>query len=248
MRSLTRVPYSYKNIKREHPVMNYKSRELSDIHQLMDGQTYLFDNIDFIATQINNIDGDIVECGVWKGGMVAYMAEVFPDRTVWACDSFQGCPRTIDQIKYPETWENENTQEHIGLWSADISYLRTTLQKYEIPTEQVKILPGWFKDTLVPDVCPINQIALLRIDGDLYSSTYEVLEYLYPKVVKGGFVIFDDYIITDSRQAVYDYFLHTNQQPSAWFDPTTGTEYKEAPFWLSSPENCRPRKGTFIKK
>ena len=221
--------------------MTYKSRELSDIHQLMDGYEYLFDNIDFIATQINNIDGDIVECGVWKGGMVAYMAEVFPSRIVWACDSFQGCPSTIDQIKYTDTWENQNTKDNMGLWAADISHLRSTLSKYLILEEQVKILKGWFKDTLVPVVCPIQQISLLRIDGDLYSSTYEVLEYLYPKVVKGGFVIFDDYSIPDSRQAVYDYFLATKQTPSAWYEPASMNEYTEAQNWLSS-------KGTFVRK
>lgn len=222
--------------------MNYKSREPSDIHQLMNGHTYLFDNIDYIAQRLNHIDGDIVECGVWKGGMVAYMAEVFPNRTVWACDSFQGCPSTIDQIKYPETWENENTKENMGLWAADISHLHNTLQKYEIPEEQVKILKGWFKDTLEPSVCPIQQISLLRVDGDLYSSTYEVLEYLYPKVSAGGFVIFDDYVITDARQAVHDYLSRTSQKPAAWYDPAAMVEYGEAQNWMK----CK--QGVFLKK
>ena len=74
------------------------------------------------------------------------------------------------------------------------------------------------------------------------------MEYLYPKVVKGGFVIFDDYSITDSRQAVYDYFLHTNQQPSAWFDPAAMVEYAEAQNWMNHPVWMKRKQGVFLKK
>jgi O-methyltransferase len=69
--------------------------------------------------------------------------------------------------------------------------------------DRVRFLPGWFKDTL-PDA-PIDRLALLRLDGDLYESTIQALEALYPRLSPGGFCIIDDYIIKACRQAVADY-------------------------------------------
>ncbi len=57
--------------------------------------------------------------------------------------------------------------------------------------EQVKFLKGWFKDTL--HIAPIEQIAVLRLDGDLYESTMDSLKALYPKLSKGGYLLIDDY-------------------------------------------------------
>jgi O-methyltransferase len=76
--------------------------------------------------------------------------------------------------------------------------------RYGLLDDQVRFLRGWFKDTL-PDA-PIRQLAVLRIDGDLYESTMDVLTHLHPKVTAGGFVIVDDYgEIASCRQAVTDY-------------------------------------------
>ena len=72
--------------------------------------------------------------------------------------------------------------------------------------DQVKFLKGWFCDTL--PTAPIERIALLRMDGDLYSSTMDALKYLYPKVSPGGYVIVDDYNSWAAcRQAVNEYRL-----------------------------------------
>jgi hypothetical protein len=76
--------------------------------------------------------------------------------------------------------------------------------RYDLLDDQVRFLPGWFKDTLPR--APIERLALLRIDGDLYESTWDALSMLYPRLCVGGFVIVDDYYcIPACRQAVDEY-------------------------------------------
>ncbi|MGH8399231.1 MAG: TylF/MycF/NovP-related O-methyltransferase, partial [Gammaproteobacteria bacterium] len=74
---------------------------------------------------------------------------------------------------------------------------------------RVIFLAGWFKDTL--PAAPIDSISVLRLDGDLYESTIQVLEALYPRLSVNGFCIIDDYHAIDAcRQAVADYREHNN--------------------------------------
>src|SRR5205085_12029434 len=75
--------------------------------------------------------------------------------------------------------------------------------KYGLLDEQVVFLKGWFKDTL--PTAPIDTLAILRLDGDMYSSTMDALVHLYPKLSKGGFCIIDDYGLPACRQAVHAY-------------------------------------------
>ena len=201
---------------------------------------YLFKNIDFMAKQIGSLEGDIVECGVWRGIMVTYMATVFTNRTIWAFDSFIGCPIDKSQVKYENTYATMGAQWS-GLYAADESYLLKNLDLYNvINKDRVKIVKGWFKDTLKPDVCSIDKIAILRVDGDLYSSTMEVLDYLYPKVISGGFVIFDDFCIPASRQATMDYFAKIQQSPQ-FYNPLVEKEIHNT----NGMENIQ---GVFIRK
>ena len=67
----------------------------------------------------------------------------------------------------------------------------------------VVFLKGWFKDTLPR--APIERLAVLRLDGDMYGSTMDALDNLYPKLSGGGFCIVDDYALPACRQAVDDY-------------------------------------------
>jgi hypothetical protein len=169
---------------------------------------YLFKNIDFIFKELADIKGDIVEAGVWEGLMITYMAYKFPERTIWACDSFEGCPYDVSQIKYKDTWENGATQEHKRRHVAEEEFLLENLKTHKIANpERVKILKGWFTDTLPNS--PIKEIALLRVDCDIYSSTYEVLENLYPKLAYGGFMIFDDWGMVDATKAIMEYLSQT---------------------------------------
>jgi O-methyltransferase len=81
--------------------------------------------------------------------------------------------------------------------------VRANFRKYGLLDDQVRFLKGWFADTLPG--APIERIAVLRLDGDMYGSTMDALTALYDKVSEGGFVIIDDYVLDPCRQAVHDF-------------------------------------------
>jgi O-methyltransferase len=173
------------------------------------------------------VPGDLVEAGVWRGGACILMRAVLAaydvtDRTVWAADSFQGLPKP-NAADYP-------ADAGVGLWmydelSVSADEVRANFAKYGLLDDRVRFLEGWFKDTL-PEA-PIDRIAVLRIDGDLYESTIQVLEALHPRVSTGGYVIVDDYNdIPACKAAVDDYrAAHTIDSPLVEIDWT-------AVYWL----------------
>jgi len=77
------------------------------------------------------------------------------------------------------------------------------LQQMGLLDDQVVFLKGWFKDTLPR--APFDTLAVMRLDGDLYGSTMESLENLYPKLTRGGFCVIDDYAMPGCKSAVDDY-------------------------------------------
>ena len=92
---------------------------------------------------------------------------------------------------------------YTGILAVPETEVRANFQRYGLLDDQVRFLPGWFKDTL-PNA-PIDRIALLRLDGDLYESTIEALDALYPRLSPGGFCIIDDYALEGCRRAVTNY-------------------------------------------
>jgi O-methyltransferase len=155
----------------------------------------------------NDIPGDFVEAGVWRGGASILMRgilRVYGDnkRCVWLADSFQGLPQP-DPINYPKDAGDIHAtfNSYLGV---DLDTVRNNFRRYSLLDSQVRFLPGWFKDTLL--TAPIRQIALLRLDGDMYESTMETLKALYDRVSPGGFVIVDDYgCVPGCRAAVDDF-------------------------------------------
>jgi O-methyltransferase len=134
-----------------------------------------------------------METGVWRGGAVVFMRAVLKrhgiaDRIVWAADSFEGLPP-------PK--ENED-KKHRGCDLSNLSYLTVSLEnvqaafrRFGLLDDQVRFVKGWFRDSLPKS--PVQRLAVLRLDGDMYESTRDSLVPLYPKVSPGGFVIVDDY-------------------------------------------------------
>lgn len=140
----------------------------------------------------DKIEGDLIETGVWRGGAVIFMRGVLAaydvkDRTVWAADSFQGLPPPT----YPQDAGFDYSEKVYPFLSVSQQAVAELFERYGLLDEQVKFLAGWFKDTLAS--APIKSLAVLRLDGDLYESTMDVLNPLYDKVSRGGFVIVDDY-------------------------------------------------------
>ncbi len=150
------------------------------------------------------VPGDLIETGVWRGGSCIFMRGVLAaygvaDRKVFVADSFRGFPA----IEAPQdAGDDPNLFE--SYLAVPESSVRNNFRRYGLLDDQVVFLNGWFKDTLPS--APIEQLALLRLDGDLYASTMDALTALYPKLAPGGFCIVDDYgAIEACRQATTDY-------------------------------------------
>lgn len=155
----------------------------------------------------DNIPGDLVECGVWRGGASILMRAVlsaYGDRTrrVWLADSFAGVPPP--DPKNFKADKGDKLYRAAAVLAVPEAQVRANFERYGLLDDQVRFLPGWFKDTLHD--APIEHISVLRLDGDLYESTIQALDALYPKLSSGGFCIIDDYHpIPACKKAVTDY-------------------------------------------
>ena len=164
-------------------------------------------NLRMLTERVLNegIPGDLIEAGVWRGGACIYMAAIlaaYGDKTrrVFVADSFQGLPPPNPEAYPADEGDRHSTFEELRV-SAD--QVRENFRRYGLLSDQIVLLEGWFKDTL--SNAPIEKLALLRLDGDMYESTIETLDAIYHKVSPGGFVVIDDYILTSCAQAVDDF-------------------------------------------
>lgn len=154
-----------------------------------------------------DVPGDLIECGVWRGGACILMRAVLAaygdqKRCVWVADSFAGVPRP-DRENYIAD-ENLRLDLMADVLAVSEAAVKANFERYGLLDDRVRFLVGWFKDTL--RVSPIDSIALMRLDGDLYESTIQALDALYPRLSVGGFCIIDDYHnIGACRKAVTDY-------------------------------------------
>lgn len=156
----------------------------------------------------NNIPGDLIETGVWRGGSTIFMRAILKaygvtNRLVWVADSFEGLPAP-NITQYPED-AGHKLQFHLYEdFAVPLEEVQSNFKRYGLLDNQVRFLKGWFRDTLPS--APIERLAVLRLDGDLYESTMDALVNLYPKLSMGGYVIIDDYgKIEACRKAVHDY-------------------------------------------
>lgn len=142
----------------------------------------------------DQVPGDFVDAGIWRGGcgiLMRALQHAFGEghRRLWAADSFCGVPPSASE---PDLRSGLNLTEARYPWmSASLRAVRDNFADHGLLDDGVRFLPGLFADTLPGS--PIERIALLRVDGDLYESTMDCLEALYDRVSDGGFVIVDDY-------------------------------------------------------
>jgi O-methyltransferase len=152
-----------------------------------------------------NVPGDLIETGVWKGGSTIFMRGILKahgdtGRTVWVADSFQGLPPPNPELYPDDAGDIHHTIDNLKISEENV---KENFQAYGLLDEQVKFLKGWFKDTLPS--APIEKLAVLRLDGDMYESTMDAFSALYEKLSIGGYVIIDDYCIESCRKAVHDF-------------------------------------------
>lgn len=180
------------------------------------------ENLQFCLEDVlrRNIPGDFIETGVWRGGAVIFMRGLLKsygvtDRNVWVADSFQGLPEP-DPEKYPA--DKGDFHSKFTALGVSLEEVQENFAKYGMLDDQVKFLKGWFKDTLPS--APIKKLAVVRLDGDLYESTMDGLNNLYPKLSVGGYLIVDDYgAVPACKRAVEDYRrAHNIEDPMSVID------------------------------
>jgi O-methyltransferase len=181
-------------------------RNYTELAHTMIGRKRL-DNVQYCIEEVikSRIPGDFIETGIWRGGTTIFMRGVLAaygitDRRVWAADSFQGVPPPT----HPEDAGYDISAKFLPVLSVGVEQVRELFQRYGLLDDQTVFLEGWFKDTLAK--APIETLALLRLDGDLYESTMDALNPLYAKVASGGFIIIDDYFgVPQCERAVSDF-------------------------------------------
>jgi O-methyltransferase len=188
------------------PVMNYH-----EIYRLMAPYTVQTHEPSYhvnleLARDAAQVKGAFVECGVWKGGMIAGVAAMLgPARDYWLFDSFQGLPPPGPLDDWPR-----GAQASPEELKVDATWAKEAMALAKIPSYH--IVAGWFETTL-PEAKFPDGIAYLRLDGDYYESTWDILVNLFSQVNDRGIVVVDDYYFFEGcARALHDY-LSFNQCP-----------------------------------
>jgi hypothetical protein len=165
----------------------------------------------------HRIGGDVVECGVWRGGSMQAVARTLlalgdTSRDLHLFDTFEGMPppserdtRTSDERTAAELLAEESPQDSLVWAVATLEDVKQGMAQVGYPDERVHYVPGRVEDT-IPAHAP-EQISILRLDTDWYESTRHELEHLYPRLSPGGVVLFDDYGYWDGAREAVDEFL-----------------------------------------
>src|SRR5579862_7896129 len=231
IRSCRRREYEQLAASRRAGQFLYRNIHNSGFNHSMMGRARL-DNLQACLDIVRreNLPGDLIECGAWRGGGCIFMAGYLAaysmrDKNVFVADSFDGLPPPtapadagldLSRNVFPELAVSmETVQDNFSLYGLD--------------GPKVRYLKGWFKETLPS--APIEQLALLRIDGDLYESTMDVLDNLYSRVGVGGVIIVDDYGAVEAcRQAIDDFFARRDLPiPEMKRIDWTGVWFRKAP-------------------
>jgi hypothetical protein len=166
-------------------------------------------NLDLVETALhdcidNNIEGDFIETGVWRGGTSIWAYNLLKQkkskRKVYVYDSFEGCP-SPDPETYPaDSGDNHYTIDHLAV---SLETVQENFKLFGNLDNNAVFVKGWFKDTM--PINTIDRLCVMRLDGDLYESTIQVLDALYDKLSVGGYCIIDDWGPWGATQAVHDF-------------------------------------------
>ena len=163
-----------------------------------------------LAAMVAGVDGAIAECGTWRGGMIAGIADVLGSgRSYYLCDSFQGLPpvKEIDGAA-AKAWQDDTTSPtYYDNCTASEEDAQSAISMS--PAKDYQIVKGWFEDTL-PKL-PERPIALLRMDADWYDSTKCILDNLADRVVPGGLIVIDDYYTWEGCTVAVNEFAARNK-------------------------------------
>jgi O-methyltransferase len=166
------------------------------------------DNLQFCVERAlaDGVPGDLIETGVWRGGATIFMRAILKahgvtDRCVWVADSFEGLPPPNPE-KYPaDAGDIHHLLEPLAI---PLEQVKLNFEHYDLLDDQVRFLKGWFKETLPK--APIERLAVMRLDGDMYESTMDALTSLYDRLSVGGYAVIDDFgAVPGCRRAIEDF-------------------------------------------
>lgn len=202
-----RQPAEYEEIVASKLDGAVRRRRPSRFSHTMVGMARL-DNLEYCARRVfaDGVPGDFMEAGVCQGGAAIFMRGLQvalgqEDRRVWLADSFEGLPPPTHEVD--RAWDLDWSEERQPWLACDLDAVRDNFRTYGLLDDGVRWLQGWFSDTL-PEA-PVERLAILRADADLYQSTREILDSLYHRVSPGGFVVIDDYAVDACRHAVDEF-------------------------------------------
>jgi lipopolysaccharide transport system ATP-binding protein len=166
------------------------------------------ENIAQLSAQLNkqNVPGDFVECGTYKGGSAALLSRFLnSERQLWLYDSFQGMPPTSAK-------DGKDAADWVGKCAAEISDVKEILGYVSAPLEKCHIKPGWFQETFQQPLP--EQVALLHCDADWYESVILVLNTFYDRIPRGGCIVLDDFGYWEGcREAFYEFCKQRDEKP-----------------------------------
>jgi hypothetical protein len=168
----------------------------------------------------HELPGDIVECGVWRGGSMMAVAltlmRLEAERTLHLFDTFEGMPPpshrdvTFTGQSASKLMEEQPDKKTAEIWAySSLAEVKQNLQSTGYPERLVQFHKGLVEDTIPAGAPPT--IALLRLDTDWYESTRHELVHLYPRLISGGVLIIDDYGHWEGARKAVDEFLAENQ-------------------------------------
>ena len=220
-------PAAPEKVQRERPIPGHYDDDAKKIMhavrpRTMTGWQKLYGLV--LATRYvvaNDVPGAIVECGVWRGGSMQAAAYTLleqdcRDRDLHLFDTFEGMPPPTEEDRRHDGTSaasllEANRKEH-PVWAyAGLDDVRAGMAETGYPVDLVHFHQGMVEDT-VPDHAP-EEIAILRLDTDWYSSTKHELEHLFPRLARGGVLILDDYGHWDGARKATDEFLASVGEP-----------------------------------
>lgn len=168
----------------------------------------------------NDIEGDIVECGVWRGGGMLAASHTLmqlknTSKDIYLYDTFDGMPPPDEHdfdhsgVSAKDLLEQSDKNDSTSVWCfADLKDVKNTMSLTDYPKSQIHYIEGKVEDT-IPNTVP-EKISLLRLDTDWYQSTRHELIHLFPKISQGGILIIDDYGHWEGAKAAVDEYLQEN--------------------------------------
>lgn len=211
------------------PALREDGRDWPAAALTMVGLTRLRDLRTCVQTILEEgVPGDLLEAGVWRGGVGIYLRALLDAhgdrlRRVWIADSFRGLPPPELGGAEEDVGDVHWTHQELAVGLGEVL---DNFDRYGLLDGRVRIVEGWFEHTLAET--PVERLAILRADGDMYSSTWTILEQLEPKVAPGGFVVIDDYGAAPGCRIAVDRYreLHSIDAPLVEID-WTGVRWRK---------------------